>query len=73
MTTRYRLRAAEQRAVHAAMTQAAPKAAEAFEVLAKLDAEIRASVPPEAQGEASRAWMTYVLRRMSSEVEPAFF
>jgi hypothetical protein len=55
------------------MTQAAPKAAEAFEVLAKLDAEIRASVPPEAQGEASRAWMTYVLRRMSSEVEPAFF
>ena len=71
MTTRYRLKASEQRALHAAIEQAGPKAAEAFEELAKLDAEIRASVPPEAQEEASRAWVNFVLRKMTGSAVTA--
>ena len=71
MTIRYRLKAAEQRALDAAMEKAAPQAKAAFDELIRLDGEIRASVPPEAQGEASRAWINYILRRLGSQTDTA--
>jgi hypothetical protein len=67
---RRRLRAAEQRALSAALEEAGKEAAEHLAELQRIGIErVLPSVPAEARSEAMRAWINYVLGGLAMGTE----